>query len=389
MGLIGIAGGGIGGLTLAVALQQRGVEVLVLERQSEIRDTGAGISLWPNALAALDAVGLGEMVRSLGRALAEGGERKLDGRAALTFSRRRFQAALGEGLVCVDRGDLVRALVARLLPGTVRTDCAVAGYDLNPSNVTIRLDNGGDVAVDAVVGADGFHSAVATQLVGPLQSSYSGYAAWRAIAETDSVPDDDQFWACLAEGHEFGWLPIGNGRTYWFATACLPEGHRIPDGDEAYLKDAFGHWPHPIPNLLAASPSHQLVRNDIVDRSMPNKWSDGPVTLLGDAAHPMRPHLGQGGCQAIEDAAVLAACLAKSPDVGDAFAHYEQRRRRRACLIVQLSRHSSFTRPPGPLTTIFDRVTAALPHLPIGPAIGAIAPIAGYRAGQRAVREFE
>lgn len=328
-------------------------------------------------------------MRSLGRSLAEGGERKLDGGIALTFSRRRFQAALGEGLVCVDRGDLVRALAARLRPGTVRTDCTVAGYDLNPSGVTVRLHNGGDVAVDAVVGADGIGSAIATQLVGPLQSSYSGYAAWRAIAETDSEPEDDQLWACLAEGHELGWLPIGDDRTYWFATACLPEGHIFPEGDEAHLKDAFGHWPHPIPHLLASTPSHQLVRNDIVDRAMPNKWSDGPVTLLGDAAHSMRPHLGQGGCQAIEDAVVLASYLARSQDVGDAFAQYEQRRRRRTRLIVQLSRRASFTRPPGPLTTIFDRVTAALPHLPLGPAIRAIAPIAGYRAGQRAVREFE
>ncbi|MHB1713188.1 MAG: FAD-dependent monooxygenase, partial [Acidimicrobiales bacterium] len=349
MGPIGIAGGGIGGLTLAAALQQQGVEVLVLERQSEIRDAGAGISLWPNALAALDAVGLGEVVRSLGRSLAEGGERKLDGGIALTFSRRRFQAALGEGLVCVDRGEFVRALAGRVRPGTVRTDCAVAGYDLNPSGVTIRLHDGGDVAVDAVVGADGIGSAVATQLAGPLQSSYSGYAAWRAIAETDSVPEDDRFWACLADGHEFGWLPIGSGRTYWFATACLPEGHSFPEGDEAYLKETFGHWPYPIPHLLAATPSQRLVRNDIVDRAMPNQWSDGPVTLLGDAAHPMRPHLGQGGCQAIEDAVVLASYLAKARDAGDAFKRYEQRRRGRTRLIVQLSRLSSFTRPPGGL----------------------------------------
>ncbi|MHB1710058.1 MAG: FAD-dependent monooxygenase, partial [Acidimicrobiales bacterium] len=235
-------------------------------------------------------------------------------------------------------------------------------------------------------GADGIGSAIATQLAGPLPSSYSGYAGWRAIAETGSGSQDDQFWACLAGGRELGWLPIDHDRTYWFATACLPEGHRFPVGDEAYLADAFGDWPPPIPHLLAATPSLQLVRTDIVDRAMPDKWSDGPVTLLGDAAHPMRPHLGQGGWQAIEDAVVLASCLATSEDAGDAFAQYEQRRRRRARLVVQLSRHSGFTRPAGPLTTLFDRVTAALPHVPIGPAIGAIAPIAGYRAGQRAVR---
>ncbi len=129
MALIGIAGGGIGGLTLAVALQQHGADVLVLEREPGIRDAGAGLSLWPNALAALDVVGLGDMVRSIGRGLASGGLMKLDGRTALTFSRRNFQAALGSPLVCVHRGELVATLAGHLLLGTTRTGCAVTGFE--------------------------------------------------------------------------------------------------------------------------------------------------------------------------------------------------------------------------------------------------------------------
>jgi 2-polyprenyl-6-methoxyphenol hydroxylase-like FAD-dependent oxidoreductase len=127
------------------------------------------------------------------------------------------------------------------------------------------------------------------------------------------------------------------------------------------------------------------VRNDVVDRAVPGRWSDRAVTLVGDAAHPMRPHLGQGGCQAIEDAAVLATCLAKAADPVSAFANYERRRRRRAQRIVFLSRLSGFTRPPGPVTAAFDLVTATLPRLPAGPAVRVVAPIASYRAGQRAV----
>jgi 2-polyprenyl-6-methoxyphenol hydroxylase-like FAD-dependent oxidoreductase len=387
MALIGIAGGGIGGLTLAVSLQQQGLEVLVLERQPEVRDRGAGISLWPNALAALDVVNLGHMVRSIGKALASGGERKLNGGVAFRFSRQGFVAALGEGLVCVDRGELVRALAARLTPGTLRTSCPVTGYTRTSPGVTVRVHKQDDVHVDALVGADGISSAVAGQLGGPLKFSYSGYAAWRAIADMESEPDSSQLWACFADGHEFGWLPIGKGRTYWFATACLPErdcGSR--QDDENYLKDMFRDWPPPIPDLLMTTLCDQLVRTDIVDRTVPRPWSDGPVTLLGDAAHPMRPHLGQGGCQAIEDAVVLTSCLAEAGDLGDAFGRYERRRRRRASSVVRLSRHSGLTRPTGRLTTVFDFATSALPQLPIGPAMRAIAPICAYRAGQRAVQ---
>jgi 2-polyprenyl-6-methoxyphenol hydroxylase-like FAD-dependent oxidoreductase len=345
--IVGIAGGGIAGLTLAGALQPQGVDVVVLERQPEVRDTGAGISLWPNALAALDAAGLGGVVRSLGRTLAGGGEKRLDGRVALSLSRRSFEAALGEGLICVDRGELVRALAGHLRPGTVRTGCAVTGYDLGSSGVTVRFSDGGGLAVDALVGADGINSAIASELNRPLRSSYSGYTAWRGIAETTAAFESDQIWVCLAGGHEFGWMPVGDAHTYWFATCWLPEGQRFPGGDDAYLKQTFSKWPQPIPDLLTATPPERLVRNDVVDRAMPDRWSDGAVTLVGDAAHPMRPHLGQGGCQAIEDAVVLASYLANSADPATAFAHYESRRRRRARLIVVLSRFSGFTRPPG------------------------------------------
>lgn len=382
---VGIAGGGLAGLTLAVALHQRGHGVIVFERQSEVRDAGAGILLWPNALAALDSIGLGELVRALGPALATGGQRKVNGRVGLTFTRPRFEAALGEGLVCVDRGKLVRSLADLLPAGVIRADCPVVGYERAGSAVTVRVASGAKFPVDALVGADGINSTVAAQMSGALKSAYSRYTAWRAIAEIGAPHEDDHLWACLAGGHEFGWMPVGPNRTYWFATAWVPEGHSFPDGDAAYLKATFGHWPSPIGDLLGATQGDQLVRNDIVDRAVPRRWSDGPVTLMGDAAHPMRPHLGQGGCQAIEDAAALTHSLDHSVDPAGAFRAYERRRRRRARLIVGLSRYSGFTRPPGVNSRAFDRVANALPQIPLGPALRMLAPVAGYRAGQRAV----
>lgn len=389
--MIAIAGGGIGGLGLAVALQQQGHEVVVLERQPEIRDTGAGISLWPNALAALDSVGLGATVRSIGRQLSSGGLRKADGGTAVRFSARSFEAALGEGLVCVHRGELVATLAGMLRPGTIRAGRAVTGYEPSGTGVRVQLATGDgpeteEVQAEALVGADGIHSAVAAAMAGPLGYRYSGYTAWRGIAQIDADPEGEGIWACLPAGHEVGWLPITSGRTYWFATACLPPDYRFPEGDRAYLTQAFAPLPHPVPALLRATPEGQLVRSDIVDREMPSGFSRGPVTVIGDAAHPMRPHMGQGGCQALEDVAALAACLANHSDPATAFERYERIRRRRVATVVKLSRRSGFTRPPGRATSAADRLTALLPGVPIGAALWGLSPIAGYRAGVRATQ---
>lgn len=384
---IAISGAGVGGLTLAVGLQRRGFEVVVLERQTEIREGGAGISLWPNALAALDALDLGDTVRRLGHGISAGGLRKLDGQLGARFSAKSFAGSLGEGLVCVDRGDLVRSLAGLLNPGTVRTGHAVREYQRQDDAVLVRVDGRGDVEAGALVGADGIKSPVASQLDGRLQFAYSGYTSWRGISEMEFEPDRDQVRVCLAGGHEFGWMPVGARRLYWFATAWLRAGYDPPDGDRACLAEMFAGWPAPIPDLLDHTPAGRLIRNDIVDRVRLRRWCDGPVTLIGDAAHPMRPHLGQGGCQAIEDAAALVACCSDGPvNCAEAFARYERARRKRTERIVRRSRRSGFTRPPGLVTTILDRIANSAPAIPIGGALRAIRPIAGYQAGSVAAR---
>jgi len=384
---IAISGGGIGGLTLAVGLQRLGIDVVVLERQPGIRDDGAGISLWPNALAALDALDLGDIVRRLGPPIHEGGQRKLDGRLGAHFTARSFVRSLGEGLVCVDRGGLVRALEGLLTPGTVETDHEVRGYGRQGASVIVRLHSRDSIEVDALVGADGIYSTIAAQMNDGLGFTYSGYTAWRGLVETQFETEPDSTQICLVGGHEFGWMPVGGGRTYWFATAWLPEAFEPAGGDQVWLAKTFKEWPPPIPDLIDRTPADRLVRNDIFDRTHLKRWHDGPVAVIGDAAHPMRPHLGQGGCQAIEDAAALVACLAReSLHPAQAFARYEQSRRGRATRVVRLSKRSGFTRPPGPVTTTFDRIASYAPALPLGVALRALRPIAGYAAGSRAGR---
>ncbi len=383
--LVGIAGAGIGGLTLAVALHRRGVDVVVFERQDRLRDHGAGISLWPNAVAALDSVGLGEVVRDIGSPLASGGALSMSGRPAVTFSSSAFRAVLGEPLLCVDRGELVSALVSELPKSAVVAGSEVVGYARVRGQIVVQTKEHGEArAVDVLIGADGFNSRIATQIGGPLDRRPSGYTAWRAIAAFEQQDREDGFWACLHNGHELGWLPLPNCRTYWFATAMIDQiDTQATDYD--YLRSRFMQHPDPLPSLIDATPPDALVRNDIIDRAMPRRWTDGAVAVLGDAAHPMRPHLGQGGCQAIEDASVLAQLLPGATSVVDALRQYERRRRRRAATVVRLSRLSRITFTPGWRTRALDTLLSSTPGLSINAALHGMRPIASYRAGVRAV----
>lgn len=290
---IAIVGAGIAGLTLAGALHTAGAEVTVLERKSGLRDSGAGISLWPNALAALDRLGLGDMVRGLGVSLSIGGEVRLDGRRGPRFSQRSFEGALGEGLVCVERGALIRALADLLEPAALKSDCAVSSYEQRSGGVTLHTATGVLGPFDAVVGADGTNSAIARQVAGPLRSTYSGYLAWRGIAESGSASDQEVS-MCVADGHEFGWMPVGDCRTYWFATAWLEAGHEFGAGQTAFLSQTFSGWPDPIAELLATTPPEQLVSNDITDRDPAPRWVEGRVAPGGRRRPPDATSSGPG-----------------------------------------------------------------------------------------------
>ncbi len=130
---------------------------------------------------------------------------------------------------------------------------------------------------------------------------------------------------------------MGDGLTYWFATQRAPEGQRAAEGELRYLQRMLSRWTEPMPSLLAATAEADVLRDDLYDRQPARHWSQGPVVLVGDAAHPMRPHLGQGGCQAIEDAALLAAFASRTPDLSTAFAHFTAYRRRRVSRLVRES----------------------------------------------------
>jgi 2-polyprenyl-6-methoxyphenol hydroxylase-like FAD-dependent oxidoreductase len=330
-----VIGAGIAGLATAVALQRHGREVTIIEERADT-SSGAGISIWPNALAALDEIGLGDAVRASGGRIAAGAMRWSDGAWLRHPSPERIVKALGEPLVVVRRSVLTNLLIDALADGTVESGLAATELAATGAGVRVTLADGTTRDAAAVIGADGVGSMVARHLNGALHHRYAGYTAWRGVARYSLDPD--LAGETMGTGTEFGHVPLGPDHTYWFGTERRPEGSTCPGDELNYVRSKYGSWADPIPAILAATDSADLLRNDLYDRAEARRWSRGPVVLVGDAAHPMRPHLGQGGCQGLEDAAVLAHCVAHANDLPNAFARFTEFRRPRVRALARESR---------------------------------------------------
>jgi 2-polyprenyl-6-methoxyphenol hydroxylase-like FAD-dependent oxidoreductase len=334
-----VIGAGIAGLATAHALQQHGHDVTVIEERTDT-SSGAGISIWPNALAALDEIGLGDAVRAAGGRITAGALRWRNGTWLRHPSPQRLVKALGEPLVVIHRNALTSVLAGALDAGTlrygVRAQSLVATADGVQVSISTPDADETTIAADAVVGADGTHSIVARHLNGPLDNRYVGYTAWRGVA--DCSIDPDFAGEVLGPAIEFGHVPLGTGSTYWFATERAPEGRRTMQSELDYLRDKFGTWAEPIPTVLAATEPGRVLHNDLYDRDPARQWSRGRIVAVGDAAHPMRPHLGQGGCQGLEDAAILASFVGCTDDLCAAFTRFTTFRRPRVRSLVRESR---------------------------------------------------
>jgi 2-polyprenyl-6-methoxyphenol hydroxylase-like FAD-dependent oxidoreductase len=227
-------------------------------------------------------------------------------------------------------------LADALSPGTIESGCAATELVARVDGVRITLADGTIREADGVVGADGVGSVVARHLNGALPRRYAGYTAWRGVA--DYALDPELAGETMGTGTEFGHVPLGGQHTYWFATERSPEGESAPGGELAYLRSKYGDWADPIPALLSTTDPDAVLRNDLYDRAEARQWARGSIVLVGDAAHPMRPHLGQGGCQGLEDAAILAYCVEHADGLPAAFARFAAVRRPRVSPLVRESR---------------------------------------------------
>jgi 2-polyprenyl-6-methoxyphenol hydroxylase-like FAD-dependent oxidoreductase len=362
-GPILVAGGGIGGLTAAVALRRAGFEVQVFERAAEIREVGAGIAIQPNAVLALRRIGLD-------RAVAEAScvEEKLhlwtaDGTLLACLRPRDIEP--DAPFLSLHRATLQRVLLQALGGEGVHTGCECVGYAARPNGVSLLLRDGRHVEGAVLVGADGLHSRVREQLLGDGEPPYAGYTAWRAVTPEGFAPRPGGSSETWGRGHRFGIVPIEHGRVYWYATSNVPPGgHDEPGVLRESLLRVFGGWHPPIRELIAATPENAILRTDVLHRHPVRRWGKGRVTLLGDAAHPLTPNLGQGACLAIEDAVVLADCLRSIPDPAAALRRYEALRRPRTAGIARRAFHLGWIGQwqSVPLCRLRDRLVAWTPE---------------------------
>jgi len=332
-----IIGAGIGGLTAALALKQNGIDVDVYERSPVLTDVGAGISLWPNALKALYQLGLRPALDGVSFVSIDGAVRSRDGTVLSRTTADQFIARLGLPVVVFHRADLLAVLVDAARDVPIHTGHESRDVEQDASGVTVRFANGACARGDVLIGADGLRSVVRDRLGVPGALKYSGYTAWRGIApfETAGLMAGET----LGAGQRFGLAPIHGNRVYWYATDNVPEGLREPPLEtKTTLMRLFADWHQPIPELIRSTGEDAILRNDMYDRDPVEQWGSGRITLLGDAAHPMTPNLGQGACQAIEDALVLARHLSSGADVESSLRRYESERIPRTRSVVIASR---------------------------------------------------
>jgi 2-polyprenyl-6-methoxyphenol hydroxylase-like FAD-dependent oxidoreductase len=336
-----VIGAGIAGLTSAIALNRSGHTVRLFERHEQVRPLGAGLILWSNAINALSAIGLDHEVSKIGQPLEKLAILDNDSRVLSQTNAKMISDQHGSITSAVHRADLLELLLRQLPAGILETSRQFSHFEQSPGRVTAHFADGSQSSGDLLIGADGLWSSVRSQLRGEQPARYSGYTAWRAIAEN---PDNRRFDSGIStetwgQGVRFGWVPLTGDRVYWFAVKNAPE-RQEPDtrGHQVELLELFGSWHSPIPETIAGTPEHSILRHDIYDREPVANWGSGAVTLVGDAAHPMTPNTGQGAAQAVEDSVVLTDCLNRYVSTVTALRAYESIRAPRTRMITDLSR---------------------------------------------------
>ncbi|WP_415403511.1 FAD-dependent monooxygenase [Tateyamaria sp. SN3-11] len=327
-----IAGGGIGGLATAIALRLRGWEIFVLEQAPELSEVGAGLQISPNGWRVLEALGVAPHLQAT-LFEPEAIEMRL-GRSGFSVFRLPMkgyaQQRWGAPYMHIHRADLVDALAARLrtlAPDAVMTGQSVTGYVQEGEQAGLLLKDAETLWADIVIGADGLHSVIRRQMLGRGAPRYTGNVAWRAVVPVAALgADAPPPSACVWAGHNRHAVTtrLRAGTLANFVGMVeepepAPEGWR-EEGRKADAQAAFRDW-HPVIATLIDK-AEVLNRWALFDRAPLPRWHEGRVALMGDAAHPMLPSMAQGAVQALEDAWILAAALAKSDTPEDGFQTY-------------------------------------------------------------------
>jgi len=331
-----IVGAGIGGLAAGIALRRAGWQVRIFERADAPRTVGFGVGLAPNAMAALRQLGVAGTVIPQTVTPIAGEVRHPDGRVIRRLVGRVEDVPAADLLSLIMRPALHNALIGALDPGVIEVNSEAADFAIDAGRVRLRLTNGTTAIGDLLVGADGFHSVIRAMLhPSEPPARPSGYFALRGESHAlDQLNGLHAIWY-LGHGIEAGCVQASSNAIYWFVSLFTDEVRSGPANEESVLRLATSRLDAQFLAIAGATPPGSMRLDELFEREPLASWGDGPVTLLGDAAHPMLPHTGQGAAQALEDAVGLGRVMKSAADPIAALRRYETVRARRTRAVVR------------------------------------------------------
>lgn len=332
-----IIGGGIAGLTAAIALKRSGIEANIFEAVPEIRGVGAGVVLAANAIKGLKKIGIDEDVIKSGSSLPSFTIYDAGGRVINKTNSAALGEKYGNDNFTIHRAALHEVLLGKIDAGNIHTGKRLSDISQEAEGVTLHFEDRSVCKARYVIAADGIHSVVRKKVYPNSVVRYAGYTCWRAVIDssTFSLNETSETWGAAKR---FGLVPLKGNRLYWFACINTPAQDSVmkhfTTGD---LLHQFANFHYPIPQVLEATRNEQMIWNDIIDLKPISQYAFHSILLIGDAAHATTPNLGQGACQAIEDAVILADELLLCKNVVQAFRSFEKRRIKRTHDIVNTS----------------------------------------------------
>lgn len=336
-----IAGAGMGGLTAALALQQAGHRVRLFERAQDLAPIGAAISIWPNGVKVLEQLGLGSAIAAVSGDMQTMSYHDHEGQLLTRFSLLPLYEAVGRPARPIARAHLQRLLLEAVGAERVTLGVGCEGFEQDTAGVTVLLGDGRRERADLLIAADGTHSRLRERVVGQaITREYCGYVNWNGRVQIAPDLAEAQDWAQFVGAHQrVSLMPMGGDEFYFFFDVPLPKG--TPNDRSRYraeLAEHFAGWAPPVQRLIERLDPQGVARVEIHDTRPLPTLVQGRVALLGDSAHAMAPDLGQGGCQAMEDAWVLARCLDAEQDPLAALQAYQAARLGRVAGIVERAR---------------------------------------------------
>ena len=347
---IGIVGAGIGGLTAAIALQQRGMQVVIYEQSEKLAEVGAGLTISKNAARVFEALGLGSQLAALDSPCPHMGVIDHLSGDILMYDPRDQEETLSTNVIAsrqVHRADLHKLLAESLISegSCLRLDHRLQKITQDTSQVKLSFTNGNIDYCDIVIGADGLKSAVRELLYSSEPANFTGFVAWRGLVDRSLVKDislDPHFATYSSSDKLFVRYPVRNGALLNYVAIArkddfLSESWAEP-AEVSEVAAQFSDWHKDVSDIILATPSDKCMRWALFTRAPLNNWIKGRVCLLGDAAHPMTPFFGMGAAMAIEDSLILARCLeAEKDNWQHAFERYQRARLTRANHIQHIS----------------------------------------------------